>query len=203
MNATSRNFAISLAAIALLGGAAYVLWFHSVKTAPHKDVTLTFAQEVAQAEQSNAAGLSSTTAAVAQQTAAQSFAQTYADPTYGFSFGYPSSLKVGAADSGNGTTILVQNASSHVGFQVYITPWQGGAVTASAVQQSLPQIAMHDTQNLAVGGVAALAFAAADPNFGDSVQVWFTYKGNLYQISTYAAQLPLLQKVLTTWAFSK
>jgi len=203
MNATSRNFAISLTVIVLLGGAAYVLWFHPTKTALRNDTPLTFAQEVAQAEQSNAAGLSTTTAAVAAQTAAQAFAQTYVSTQYGFSFKYPSSLKVGAADSGGGTTILVQNAATHVGFQVYISPWQGGAVTASAVEQSLPQIGLHDAQNINVGGVPALAFAATDPNFGNSIQVWFAYKNNLYQISTYAAQLALLQKILTTWTFSK
>lgn len=198
MNATSRYFVISLAVLVILGG-VYLLWFHSTTKGIHNSVHLTFAQEVAQAEQSNAAGLSTTTAAVAAQTVAQPFAQTYTDPTYGFSFGYPTSLKVGAANSGSGTTILAQNASAHIGFQVYITPWQGEAVTASAVEQSLPQIGMHDVQNLKIDGAPALAFTATDPNFGDSVQVWFTYKNYLYQVSTYASQLSLLQKVLGTW----
>jgi hypothetical protein len=60
---------------------------------------------------------------------------------------------------------------------------------------------VHDAQPIIVGGMGGTMFSTQAPNQGDSVQVWFVHDGALYQINTYAAQVPLLSKVLGTWEF--
>ena len=161
-----------------------------------------FDAEVAQARAANAEGLSTTSAVVATQDAQASFANTYKDPA-GFSFEYPEGLTAGSftdPDSG-AETITVQDAGKHVGFQVYVSAWQGtgSVITSSDVTSQLPQIGAHDFATLQVGDVEALAFSASDPNFGDSRQVWFVRGGALYQASTYLTQAALLEKVVGTW----
>ena len=45
-------------------------------------------------------------------------------------------------------------------------------------------------------------FKSDNPTFdGDSREVWFVYKTNIYQISTYAHDDGLLQSELQTWTF--
>lgn len=193
---TLLHLALSLVLIALIAGGAWWGVVHrrgSIPPAP------TFAEEVAQARQDNAAALSSEAAAAASRAAAAQFAHTYQGP--GFSFGYPDALKVGATDdpTTGATTILAQDAASHVGIQITISSDPGVPVTQAQVQNDLPQIAAHDFTPVALDGAPGIAFSATDPNFGDSLQVWLTRGGQLYQISTYATQGPLLSKMLGTW----
>lgn len=162
---------------------------------------------IALALQANSAGLSTTTATAANAVANQVFSQTYTNMSLGFSFKYPAGLKAGTetSQSTGSVTVLVQNPSTHLGFQLYITPYSGSSasVTAAHVAQDLPNIDMRDAQGVVIAGAPGVTFLATDPNFGNSRQVWFVHKGYLYQASTYSSQGSLLGKVLSAWAFSK
>ena len=202
MSQSTRYVLISLLVLLVAAGGFYALHFF-----PRKPSAAAMAQDaIVAAEQANSAGLSPAAATAASTTAAASFPNTYKDATYGFSFKYPSTLKVSSSVSqSGGDTVLAQDAAQHVGFQVYITPYTGAdtAVTAARVEHDLPNINVRNPQQIEIAGsVPALSFLATDPSFGDSRQVWFIYKGNLYQASTYSSQGTLLEKVLSTWAFS-
>lgn len=211
----TANKLLSIAAIILLIlGAVYYTLTHpqvtpgttsdaSATPEPSPPPALTPEQQIDQAKEANAAGLSQQAAQMAQQDAGIKFTHTFSDAAHGFSFGYPDPLKAGSQTDDNGnTTILVQDTASHVGFQVYITPWSNSAVTtvsADDVAASLPDIQMHNPTQVSINGTPALAFQATDATFGDSRQVWFIRKGFLYQVSSYSSQDPLLEKVLSSW----
>ena len=192
-----------LVVVALLG-----VWyaFTAVSEAPASapPLPLTSAQQVQEAKRGNAASLSPQAAEAATHAAAARFAHTYKS-SLGFSFGYPDSLKVGAEeDSATGaTTITVQDASSHVGFQISVRAWDGTDITAEKINADLPEIGAHSFQPVSLDGTPGLAFAASDAFFGESIQIWLIRGDLLYQMSTYATQGPLLSKVLGTWKWEK
>ena len=60
-----------------------------------------------------------------------------------------------------------------------------------------------DDQILEIGNnYKGVAFRSDNAAFdGDSREVWFVFKGNLFQISTYARLDPLLKAMFATWKF--
>ena len=167
------------------------------------------ADEIAATNEATAAGRTPEAAAAASRYAVAPFTHTYTNPAYGFSFPYPDGLTIGEwtdpTQEGDATTVLIQNVQENVFFQVYITPWGDPEtpLTAALIEELAPQLQLHDARPITVGGVDGILFSAQAPNQGDSVQVLFVHDGALYQIDTYAAQLPLLSKVLATWIFAK
>ena len=146
---------------------------------------------------------------------ADSLTQTYTDSTYGFTFKYPkgyTATSVPNQDS-SGATILVQSAeqggaSSPSGFEIIISPFgeEMSVLTVDRIKQDLPDMTINSPQDVVLGdGPSAgkgVAFLSDSPDFnGNSRNVWFIYKKNLYQITTYALDDPLLQAVLNTWQF--
>lgn len=158
------------------------------------------------AQEANSAGLSPEAAAVADATADTTFTGVYTNAQYGFSFRYPETLTVGEIESPTDevTTIVAQDATSHIGFQIHITPFidPDPIITTERIQQSLPDIDMGDAHQMVVGGNdGGISFLTKDASFGESRQVWVVDRSSLYQISTYGSQSVLLEKILTTWEF--
>ena len=209
MNLSLRYTLISLLIVLALGGGWYVLHGKGVlslggtqapSAAPALDPLLA-------AQAANSAGLSQAAAVAASTTASETFPNVYQNTTYGFSFHYPSTLKVGESTAGDGaTTILAQDVAEHIGFQVYITPFTDPdpVITAARVAESLPNLTIEAAQQAQLSSSSeGVTFLTKDPSFGESRQVWVVYKQHLYQISTYSSQDALLKKVLATWVFAK
>ncbi|MHB1162906.1 MAG: hypothetical protein ACYCZZ_00020 [Minisyncoccota bacterium] len=207
MNLVSRYVAISLVMLLVIGGAWYAL--HLKRGQVKADAPLPSPQGLSfAAEAANSSGLSPAAAAAAGVAAAAPFQNEYRNTTYGFSFKYPKGLSLGeyTPQENPVTTILVQNISQHIGFQIYITPWTNPdtIITAASIKHDLPGIVVRDAQVAQIGASSpGVAFLTKDPTFGESRQVWVVYEKHLYQISTYSSQDALLQKVLTTWVFTK
>jgi len=213
MNPSFRNTLIALFILLIIGGGWYVVMLQREKIATEKQVldemfadTSAASDSIVAAKEANSAGLSPEAAVVASTAAEASFSKVYTNTQYGFSFQYPETLTIGdtTAPTDEATTILAQDVTSHVGFQIYITPFTDSdpVITADRVQQSLPDVVMQEAQPVQVSGSnQGLSFLTKDASFGESRQVWFVYNGNLYQISTYSSQSVLLEKILTTWIF--
>jgi len=62
---------------------------------------------------------------------------------------------------------------------------------------------IEDVQEVEIGpNRKGIAFLSDNPNFGGrSRDVWFVYKKELYQITTYAEQDEFLKKMFSTWVF--
>ncbi|HWO07475.1 MAG TPA: hypothetical protein VNM40_02730, partial [Candidatus Paceibacterota bacterium] len=101
-------------------------------------------------------------------------------------------------------TILLQNSAGE-GIQIYITPQPGApnSLTAADVRASIPDMEVTNEQVVEIGtGNTGVAFISDNEAFGGaSREVWFYFRGHLYQISTYAHLDPLLQAMFGTWKF--
>ena len=128
--------------------------------------------------------------------------------TYGFKFRYPSDFKVGRFLQGEGEMIVVQNPAKKIGFQIYIENVEEDInMTPERIKQDIQDVRILDYEPMVFkteGGRQGLSFISDSKDFGGrSREIWFTHKGVLYQISTYAYADAFLQKVLGTWEFYK
>jgi hypothetical protein len=132
--------------------------------------------------------------------------QTYQSESHHFSFKYPPGFTVGSFRDGKGEAVVVQNVVAKQGFQVYITPIDEDIqITQERIKTDIPGWKVLDPQPVLLGvndtDGRGLAFKSENPTFGQSREVWFTYGGYLYQVSTYLVLDSLLQQVMNTWVF--
>lgn len=134
--------------------------------------------------------------------AVQSSSPRYTDSTYDFSFSYPEGFSPRAIDD-SGTRTITLSDKSGAGLQIAVSAFdEPGPLTEARIKQDLPDLPMDDVQNVSVGrGVPALAFLSSGGPFGDSAEVWFVYKGALYQISAHRSQAALTQAIVNSLAF--
>ncbi len=131
--------------------------------------------------------------------------QTFTHDTRRFSFQYPQNFQVGRFDQANTEIIVVQNPDKQAGFQISIRSVDEQIpMTKERIKQDLPDLQVRQPQPVQLGADAGqgLAFYSDNEAFGGSSrEVWFTFAGHLYQISTYANLDPLLKQVLNSWTF--
>jgi len=145
--------------------------------------------------------------------AVPTLSRDYANSIYGFSLKMPADFSASESQdpSSGDDTIVLQNQSGD-GIQIVISPFgedtgHGYTLTADRIHQDLPDLEIDDIQPVDIGTTSpayvGLAFLSDNPAFdGASREVWFVFRGNLYQISTYARLDPLLQAIFTTWQFN-
>lgn len=132
--------------------------------------------------------------------------QTYTSSTYRFSVSMPADFKTAElpADENGARTILLQNDKGE-GIQIMITPYPNDPhiITADDVRASIPGMKVTDEQPVVIGSdYTGVAFKSDNDAFGgDSREVWFVFRKNLYQISTYGRLDPLLKDMFATWKF--
>jgi hypothetical protein len=108
------------------------------------------------------------------------------------------------ADENGAQTVALQNASGD-GVQITITPFDEDLAVLSKerIAQDVPDLKISDEQSVEIGANhTGLAFKSDNAAFGGaSREVWFVFRGNLYQISTYERLDPLLKAIFATWQF--
>jgi hypothetical protein len=133
------------------------------------------------------------------------YTESYTHPINHFSFNYPKEFTVTSIPSDDIETILVQSTTTKVAVQITISPFQGEDVdiTSDIIKTEIPDMKIDNVQDLLVGpSRKGLAFVSDNPAFGGkSREVWFVFKGNLYQISTYYEFDEFLKGVFATWKF--
>jgi hypothetical protein len=121
----------------------------------------------------------------------------------GFTFQYPATFSITAfPDEGEGEVVLVQNADRTTGFQIFALPFdEKGPLTQERIQRDVPGISMTDVAPISISGndsgITFISKDGATPNR----EVWFIYKGYLYQILTPIGAQKFLEEVLGTWRF--
>jgi hypothetical protein len=130
----------------------------------------------------------------------------YASAAYGFSFVVPAGYTahaLGADANGTASVIVQSDSSSGSGLQVSISPFDENlaALTAARIKADLPDVQIAYAKNVQVApGVTGLKFASNNPAYdGASEELWFVYKGNLYQLATYQKSAALLDTIWGTW----
>lgn len=133
------------------------------------------------------------------------YTESYIHPTNHFSFNYPKEFTVTSVPSDSIEIILVQSTTTKVAVQITISPFQGEDIdiTPDIIKTEIPDMKIDNAQDLLVGpSRKGLAFVSDNPAFGGkSREVWFVFKGKLYQISTYYEFDEFLKGVFATWKF--
>lgn len=129
----------------------------------------------------------------------------YKNETFGFSLNIPEGFTVGELpkDEQEGTAIVLQNEKGE-GIQIYIVPAADTkTLTAQDIRATIQDMKVEAEEIVTIGseytGVAFLSNNAAFD--GASREVWFYFRGNLYQISTYQRLDTLLKAMFATWKF--
>jgi hypothetical protein len=133
-------------------------------------------------------------------------AQSYRNDTYSFSFKYPKNFAVRKIAGEGSDTILVEDeADTRQAFQIVIQPMDEdiAQLDEARIRKDLPDLMINEPSEVLIGaGGKGLAFLSDNESFGGaSREIWFVYKRNFYQISSYKANDPLIQAVLGTWMF--
>jgi hypothetical protein len=132
----------------------------------------------------------------------------YQNDTYHFSLKLPDGFSAREITSADGGNTLVFEDTKGNGIQVVVAPFdedtgQGYTLTRERILQDVPDIVITEPQPVEVGAsYTGLAFTSDNEAFdGASREVWFVFRGNLYQISTYERLDPLLKAIFATWNF--
>ncbi len=141
----------------------------------------------------------------------------YTNAKYGFSFEKPAGYSIGAVPDAIGETLVVQsgatplvpstpegNAVKGLGFQIYITPLDEPVeLTPAFIKTDLPGTSVVNPLKIKLDDKAdGIMFESNSSAFGGkSYEIWLTYNGRLYQITSYASFAEELKKIVGTWKF--
>lgn len=133
-------------------------------------------------------------------------AARYVHPRLGFSFEKPQGYTVGSIGGADGAeTLVVQPTSGdvHKAFQIYISPLDTPiSLTPEFIQKELPGTAVNNAKKITLDGNSGIMFGSNNDSFsGKSYEIWFTGKGQLYQVSSYGDFAGQLQQIIGTWKF--
>jgi len=132
----------------------------------------------------------------------------YKHTILGFSFDYPDEYSI--SSFGNfydsvGETVLLQKSDKAQGLQVLITPFDEDVVlTIKRIKKDLPSLSVLEEREVQVGSddkkIQAVIFSSNNNlSTGKSLEAWFVYRGNLYQISGSEDSKELFDKVINSW----
>jgi hypothetical protein len=131
----------------------------------------------------------------------------YTNDTLGFSVGLPDGFTAQEFEDEEtkSRTIVLQDAQGN-GIQILATPFPEDlkVLDAARIQRDIPDMKISDVQSVEIGANhTGIAFMSDNEAFeGASREVWFVFRGTLYQISTYARLDSLLQSMFGTWKFN-
>lgn len=132
------------------------------------------------------------------------FTETYQSPDFGYSFLYPPAFTIGRFDQGvDSKIVLLQHPQRQIGVQVTVTPLDEKIdLTAALIKKELPDYQVINPQPVTIAGEKkGVVFKSKNDRFGTSREIWFTYKQNLYQITSYASLDPFIKTFFETWKF--
>jgi hypothetical protein len=106
-----------------------------------------------------------------------------------------------------GQAIVLQN-STGAAVQIVITPDSrtsaSNMLTTEDVEQLAPYLDLSHAEPMYItSGITGLSFTDSEhPAYGSSTdEVWFAYRGNLYQVIADAKFDDLLKSMMSTWSF--
>src|SRR6266511_4938895 len=123
--------------------------------------------------------------------ATEQLSEVYTHPELGFSFRYPSNLRLNEIPHGEGSELILVEDPAHArqGFQVFYMPYDDAELlTEARIKQDVPDITMEDAAPVQVAGEQGISFVQLQsPDVGKTYEVWFVHDGTLYEAATYAS----------------
>lgn len=132
----------------------------------------------------------------------------YKHSILGFSFEYPKEYSISSFGNyfdSNGETILLQDKENTKGLQILITPFDESIdLTINRIKKDLPKLSVLDGNEQYIGDgsikVQVVIFKSNNNlTTGKSIEAWFVYRGNLYQISSLESSSELFDDIIKTW----
>ncbi|MFH0804489.1 MAG: hypothetical protein V1896_02720 [Candidatus Zambryskibacteria bacterium] len=98
---------------------------------------------------------------------------------------------------------IFENGELKQGFEITIIPFdESGPLTAERIKQDLPDLAMNNVKDFFIStDIKGISFDSTDENIGDTHEVWFSAKGELYQFRTYKEFGAEMEDVIKTFTF--
>jgi len=95
---------------------------------------------------------------------------------------------------------LVQGEGSQLGLQAFVVPFEGSSITLDQIMNDIPNINVYDARPVSIGGSEnGVAFIREDGGGNLTREIWFAYKGYVFQVTSFAKYEDLLVKVLETF----
>jgi len=125
----------------------------------------------------------------------------YRNISPGFSFEVPDGFTVRSLNAEGGTILVVENQVPQKSLQIFISTIDDDLpITSERVMREVPDIKVGDAKEIKVGGAQGLIFSSDNPAFeGLSREAWFSYKGSLYQVTTFEKNADALTALLSAW----
>lgn len=121
---------------------------------------------------------------------------------YGFSILYKDELTIKQFEEGGGAaTFTFENASSTLGFQLFVVPYGEEKISQERFFKDSPSGVRENSKDLKVDKIVATSFYGKDEALGDTYEVWFIKNGLLYEVSTTRALESWLSTLIKTWLF--
>ena len=134
-----------------------------------------------------------------------SLEEKYSNSKYKFFLKFPEGFQVREIVSEDTDTILIENKRGE-GIQILISPFDDiRSLTRDMIRKDLPELKTMNEQPITIEKVyQGLAFESDNPTFdGASQEIWFVFRGNLYQLSTYERFSSLLKSIFATRTFTQ
>lgn len=126
----------------------------------------------------------------------------YKNLLFGFSLTYPKYLRVKEYDDGtSASTITFEDEHGEKGFQIFIVPYSKDYIENEQLKKDLPSGLVLEPTDIMVDSIKATAFYSKNGTMGNTREIWFIYKGFLYEISTYKELGVWLAEIMRTWQF--
>jgi len=128
----------------------------------------------------------------------------YTNTQYGFQFFRAPGAVVKEYDEGGGAmTIVIEDKDSVRGFQIFILPYAVATISEGRFLADVPSGVRENVEPMKIGtpSVEAVTFTSYDQFLGDMREIWFIYKGHLYEISTLKGMEDWLAPIIQSWSF--
>lgn len=193
-----KKIIISIIILIVLAGGGYLIWDINIIDGSKKTESI--------GDETTTTKLKADSAALAK-IAEYRYTEEYTNPSYNFSFKYPSGFTVSSLPNEGNEIIVVQNTAENIGMQIVISSFPSNDIdiTPEYIKGQIPDLKVSESQEVLVGANRkGLAFLSDNVAFGGSSrEVWFVWDGNLFQISTYAEMDDFLKDLFGTWQFKK
>jgi hypothetical protein len=195
---TPFKLALAIVAMALIGYSLYV-WVERQKD-QNQNILGEFQSQPQEAPQPQSVEIKTVLQTAEEQMQETESQQTYRHPSLKFRFNFPQTMKVGSFEDAGGQTVLVQDAGNKLGMQIYISDFdEDTALTEERIKRDIPDMVVNQPVSVVLGGTKGVSFFSQSESLGQTYEVWLVRNKKLYQISAYAFQKQLVDRILGTW----
>lgn len=128
--------------------------------------------------------------------------QEFKSELYGFSILYKEDFAIKQFEEGGGaSTFTFENASSTMGFQLFVVPYGEEKISQERFLKDSPLGIRENPRDLKIDTTIGTSFYGKNDTLGDTYEVWFIRNGLLYEISTPRALEVWLSSIMKTWLF--